>query len=401
MTISVDPASATAATQVQTCTRCIIDSTVPRAMFDADGVCSYCHEHDLLDREYPLTPEGQRRFEAIVERIKRGGHGKPFDCVMGVSGGRDSTYLLWLAKQLGLRPLAVHFNDGFGNPVAGQNMRNATEALGVELRTITSDWRESKDLRIACLKASVPDLNVGCDMGVGAALLGVAAAEQLKYVLIGQSFRTEGIAPLEWNYLDGLYLKAIHNQFGTIPLRPWTANDPGYHLDVREVMYYTMLRGIRTVNPLYHVPYVRQDVDTLITRELGWTNTGAHYFDDLYQALMFYVHRVKFGIDRRRYNYAALIRSGQMARETALERLREPYAIEDPDVIRLCIKRLGLTQEEFDACMALPPKTFMDYPNNFRRIRRAAPLVALLSRLGLIPRSTYHKYCGPMAALSG
>lgn len=388
-----------AASGYRICKRCIIDSTVPRAIFDDHGECSYCREQDRLDREYPLTPEGRARFDRIVEDIKRRGRGKKYDCVMGISGGRDSTYLLWLSRQLGLRPLAVHFNDGFGNPVAGENMRKATEALGVDLRTISSDWRESKDLRIACLKASTPDMNLGCDIGVGAALFGVAAAEDLKYVLIGQSFRTEGIAPLEWNYLDGLYLKAISERFGTVKLRPWTPFDPGYHLDVREVFYYTVRRGIRTVSPLYHLPYVRSDVDELITRELGWVNTGAHYYDDLYQALMFYVHRVKFGIDRRRYNYSALIRSGQMTREEALSRLETPYAIEDPDVIRLCIKRLGLTQEQFDEIMALPPKTFADYPNNLARIRLAAPAVAILSKLGLVPSSTYHKYCGEMARL--
>lgn len=382
---------------VQTCTRCIIDSTVPRATFDADGVCSYCHEQDMLDALYPLDARGEKMLEAMVEKIKRKGHGKKYDCVVGISGGRDSTYVLWKAKDLGLRPLAVHFNDGFGNPVAGENMRRQTDIMGVELRTITSDWRESKDLRIACMKASVPDLNLGCDMGVAAALFGVAAAENVKHIIIGQSFRTEGIAPLEWNYLDGRYLKAISEQHGSVELRPWKPEDPGYHLDLREVFYYTVIRGIRTMMPLYLTDYVRKDVDAFISEKFGWVDTGAHYYDDLYQALMFHVHRVKFGIDRRRYNYSALIRSGQMTRDEALARLEETYVIEDPDVIRLCIKRLGLSQEDYESYLALPPKTFMDYPNNLKLLRRAAPLIKVLAGLNLIPKPTYHKYCGEMA----
>ncbi|MGE5506081.1 MAG: N-acetyl sugar amidotransferase [Actinomycetota bacterium] len=385
------------ASPYQICKRCIIDTTVPRARFDAEGICSYCHEQDMLDQIYPLTPQGQARFEAMLERIRRDGHGKPYDCVIGISGGRDSTYTLLKAKEWGLRPLAVHFNDGFGNPKAGENMRRTTDILKVPMRTITSDWRESKDLRIACLKASVPDLNLGCDIGVACALFGVATAENLGYVVIGQSFRTEGIAPLEWNYLDGRYLRAIVDQFGTVPLRPWKPADPGYNLGFKELAYYTLWRRIKTVMPLYHVPYVRKDVDTIISEQVGWQNTGAHYFDDLYQSLMFYVHRVKHGIDRRRYNYSALIRSGQMDRSEAIERLKEPYVIEDPDVIRLCIKRLGLTQDDFEAMMALPPKTFMDYPNNLALLRRAKPVIALLAALHLIPKPTYHKYCGEMA----
>lgn len=384
---------------VQTCTRCVIDSTVPRATFDADGACSYCDLHDLLDREYPLDESGKRRFQAIVDRIKRHGHGKKYDCVIGISGGRDSAYLLYLAKELGLRPLAVHFNDGFGNPTAGENMREVTRILGVDLRTVTSDWRESKDLRIACLKASVPDLNLGCDMGIATALYGVATAENLGYVLIGQSFRTEGIAPLEWNFLDGRYLRSIHNRFGTTELKAWRPEAPGYHLGLREIFYYSVVKRIRVVTPLYYHHYVRSDVDELLVEKLGWVNPGAHYFDDLYQALMQYVLRVKFGIDRRRFNYAALVRSDQMARGDALRRLEEIYAIEDPKVINLCIKRLGLSQEEFDGLMELPTKSFVDYPTNFTLIRNVAPLIRLLSMANLVPKSSYAKYCGDMAGM--
>ena len=339
--------------------------------------------------------QGQRTLEKIATRIRKAGRGNRYDCVVGISGGRDSSYTLHLVvSELGLRPLAVHFNDGFGNPVAGENMRRMTAQLGVDLRTISSDWRESKDLRIAALKASTPDLELSTDIGIGTALYGAAVRENVRYAVIGQSFRTEGIAPLEWNYLDGRYLNAMSKQFGQVRIRHWTPDDPGFNLNLRELIYYTVVRRIRTVLPLYHRDYVRREADQLLISEYGWVNPGAHYLDDLYQSLMNYVLRVKFNIDRRKFNYAALVRSGQMTRSQALELIGKPYDRgEDPKLVRLCVKRLGLTWEEFDDILKLHPKTFHDYPTNFALLRALRPAIWLLVNLGLVPRSSYLKYC--------
>ena len=376
----------------QICARCIIDDSVPGANFDQNGICDYCRLHDEMAALYPLTPEGEVRKLALVERIKRSGKGKPFDCVLGISGGRDSTYLLRLAVQLGLRPLAVHFNDGFGNPIAGENMIKATEKLGVKLLTITSDWRESKDLKIACLKASIPNANMSTDIGLAAALFGAAAKHNVKYVLIGQSFRTEGIAPLPWNYLDGKHLTAIHDRFGSRELRPWKPEDPGFHLGSRELFHYMIRRRIRTVPLLYYHDYVRSQVDDIIMSELDWVYPGAHYFDDLYQALLQHLQRVKFKMDRRKFNYSALVRSGQMSREDAIAGSQGIYALEDPKVIDLCIKRLGLTREEYDEILARPPKTFRDYPSGYDTLVKLRPVIGIMASLNLVPRSTYLKY---------
>ena len=155
----------------------------------------------------------------IIEKILKKGKNKKFDCVLGVSGGRDSTFLVYKAKKLGLRPLLVHFNDGFGNPVAGQNIKNIVRHTNFELRTISSDWRESKDIKISLMKASVPDMEIGTDLGIAAALYSVAAQENINFILGGVSFRTEGVVPLDWNYLDGKYLKSIMKEFGTVKLK--------------------------------------------------------------------------------------------------------------------------------------------------------------------------------------
>ena len=312
----------------------------------------------------------------------------------GISGGRDSCFTLHVAvREFGLRPLAVHFNDGFGNPVAGENMRKVTSKLGVDLRTVSSDWRESKDLRIAALKASTPDLELAADIGIATALYGTAVQENVKYILIGQSFRTEGIAPLEWNFLDGRYLKSMSRMFGKVDLRSWKPVNPGFNLDLREIAYYTLVKGVRSVLPLYNWDYVRKDASELLAAEYGWVNPGAHYLDDLYQALMTYVLRVKFGIDRRKYNYAALVRSGQMTRDEALAKIAQPYVAEDPKLIELCIKRLGISRDEFEGFLSLPPKTFRDYPTNFRLLRLMRPAIWMMAAMGMVPRSSYLKYC--------
>jgi N-acetyl sugar amidotransferase len=384
-------------TNYQRCRRCIIDTSVPGVSYDKEGICNFCHLHDKMCRDFPNDGRGEMFLEKHLQQIKKAGEGKKYDCVIGISGGRDSMYTLYMArKKWGLRPLAVHFNDGFGNPVAGENMIKGCKILDIELRTITSDWRESKDLKLAFLKASTPDLEQGTDIGIATALYGVAAKEGIKYIVIGQSFRTEGIAPLSWNYLDGKYLKAVHKQFGTMPLRKWTPHDPGFNLGLKEMFYYCVQKGIKTVPLLYYTDYVRKNTDALLKQELQWENTGAHYFDDLYQALMTNLHRLKFGINRRIYNYSALVRSGQMSRDEALEKAAAPYSIEDPKVISLCIKRLGLAEEEYQKIVDQPVKTFRDYPNNYALIRMARPLIWCLSKMNILPGSAYDKYfnCG-------
>ncbi len=380
----------------QLCVRCVQDTSTPGITFDSSGVCFYCHLHDQLCRAYPNEgPEGRRALAKLIDSIKTGGAGKPYDCVIGVSGGRDSSFLLHLAKkEWGLRPLAVHFNDGFDNPVGGENMIKQVRHLGVELRTITSDWRLAKDLKITELKASTPLMNSGTDVGIGASLYGVAAKEGIKHILFGQSFRTEGLKPLCWAYFDGDYLRAIHKRFGRVEFPPWEPTAPGYSLGVKELAYYLIVKGIRVLAPLYNYPYVRREAEEIMARDFGWVYPGAHYFDDLYWALISHVQRIKFGVDIRRTSYAALVRSGQMERRAALEALEEIYVIEDEDVIRLCIDRLGITRDEFDEYMRLPPRNFTDYPNSLNLLNKVKYPIWVLCRLGFLPLSVYDKWFG-------
>jgi hypothetical protein len=377
----------------QTCSRCCQDTTVPNISFDLEGVCNYCHFHDTMTEIFPNGEKGKQILSKLFSEAKKKGQGKKYDCVAGISGGRDSIYLLYfLVKIWGLRPLAVHFNDGFDNPVAGENMVNACRILGVELRTITSDWREAKQIKIDFLKASTPDLNMGTDIGIASSLYGMAAKENIKYVFIGQSFRTEGIKPLTWSFFDGDYLRSVHQQFSDLPLRKWKPFDPGFHLGVKELFYYTFIKGIHTYTPLYYWDYIRPEAQKIIESELEWVYPGAHYFDDLYHSLIKYVHRVKFNIDMNMNSDAALVRSGFLDREEALQRAHSVYQIEDPKVINLCIKRLGITRAELDEWMALPPKTFKDYRTMYNWIKPFKWMVKIGAHLNLIPKVAYCKY---------
>ena len=357
-------------------------------VLDKNGICNYCYAHDELEKEFPINGNHKK----IVQKIINHGKNKKYDCILGLSGGRDSSYLVYLAKSLGLRPLLVHFNDGFSNPIAGQNIRNIIRKTNFELRTITSDWRESKDIKIALMKASVPDMQLGTDLGIASTLYSVAAKEDIKYILSGVSFRTEGLVPLDWNYLDGKYLKSIMNEFGTIKLRDWKAHDPGFNFDIKEFLYYSVIKRIEFVPLIYHMDYKRPEVEKIIKKEFDWVYPGAHYLDDLFQSLMTYILRVKFNIEFRRFNYSALIRSGQLKKEDALKKMEGVYASEDPKIIELCIKRLGLSREEIDQIIKNKPKNFRDFKTNYNLVKLFKYPIKLLCKMKILPPSLYLKF---------
>lgn len=373
---------------IETCKNCVMDKTTQFINFDKNGVCNYCHAHEELNKQFPINGNEHKISKAIIHQGKK----RKFDCVLGVSGGRDSTYLVYLVRSLGLRPLLVHFNDGFDNPTAGKNIRNIVKKTNFELRTITSDWRESKDIRLALIKASVPDMALGTDLGIAAALYSVAAKENVKYIISGVSFRTEGVVPLDWNYLDGKYLKSIMKKHGTIKLRSWKPFDAGFNFDTKEFLYYSIVKKIKFIPLLYHVDYNRIVAEKIIKEEYDWVYPGAHYFDDLYQSLMSFILRVKFKIDYRKFNYSALIRSKQLGRDDAIEKIKNKYSVEDEKIINLCIKRLGIERNLIDEILKEKPKTFLDFKSNYNIIRYFKYPIRFFCKTGILPASLYFKF---------
>ena len=214
-----------------------------------NGVCNFCKIQDALEADSQLNEQNQARFRALIEKIKHEGRHKEYDCVVGVSGGRDSTFVLYNALKLGLRPLAVHFDNGWNSEIAVANIKKATNKLNVDLHTVVADWEEFKDLQKSFLRASVSDAEIPTDYAILSVLYKEAAHAGTRYILNGHSFRTEGIVPLGWTYMDGRYVHSVHKKFGRMRIRSFPI------MSMADLIYYTSVRRITFVNMLKYIEY--------------------------------------------------------------------------------------------------------------------------------------------------
>lgn len=371
------------------CARCLYDESIPRITFDDHGVCNYCHLHDQLDREYPTGAEGERRLEAIAGEIRRAGRGKPYDVIVGVSGGCDSTYMLYLSKQMGLRPLAAHFDNTWDSTIAVENIHDALKKLDVDLYTYVVDNKEYDDLYRSFLRAGVPDVEAPTDIGLAVTLNKAAEKYGVRYIFEGHSFRTEGIAPLGWMYMDGRYIASVQKQFGAVPLKTFP------NMLLPDFIKWTALLGLRKIRPLYHIDYVKKDAMTLLTEKLGWEWYGGHHLENRFTAFWhtFFMPQ-RYGIDTRLLGYAALVRSGQMTREQGLGLIAQPQTY-DPELLAMVKKRLGFDDQEFDAIMHLPKRTYRDYPTYKKTFERMRGFWWLMYKLNRVPKSFYIKFTAP------
>jgi N-acetyl sugar amidotransferase len=373
--------------ELQICSRCVLDTTAPDIWFDKRGVCKYCKIHNELEKAYPKGADGERRIHEIAGKIKKKGKNRKYDCLVGVSGGRDSTYTLYLAVNLGLRPLAVHFDNGWDSSIAVSNIKNATDKLEVDLHTIVADWEEFKDLQISFLKASVPDAEIPTDYAIYSVLFQVAAHEGIKYILEGHSFRTEGTSPLSWTYMDGRYIKSVHKKFGRRKLTSFPV------LTFSKLFYFLFVRRIKYVRPLESIDYRQDEVNTILETELGWRYYGGHHHESVYtQFFQSYLLPRKFGIDKRKTEYSALIRSGQMPRESALKEIAENTYPVDQEIVNYVISKLGLSKEEFHQILSAEKKSFQDYPTYMPFIRILRLPIKLACKLRLLPQILLLKY---------
>ncbi len=362
-----------------------MDATIPGIQFDDRGVCSFCQAHDRLEEQFPLGHLGEQRLSKLIDKIKSKGKNKKYDCVVGISGGTDSTYCLYMTKKLGLRPLAVHLDNGWNTKIATINMENALAKLDVDLRIIKCDWEEFKDLQISFLKASVPDAEIPTDLAILSILYKVAAEENINYAIIGHSFRTEGMTPLGWMYADGRYIKSVNKIFGSRKLKSYP------NLTMFDLLYYVFIKRIRMVHLLDNINYHKEKTMQILEKELNWTYYGGHHFESTYARFVIHYIWKKFNIDKRKIEFSTLIRSGQMDREEALQKLKEPLA-EDKKLVKYCINKLGLSAKEFEEIISSTPKTFLDYNTYYPTIRKLKLPIQLACKLGLLPQVFYEKY---------
>jgi N-acetyl sugar amidotransferase len=371
------------------CSRCVYDDQVPGIQFDADGVCNYCRTHDAMVLQYPTGEAGAKILEGFVDQIKAAGRGKKYDCVVGVSGGCDSSWMLYKMVDLGLRPLAVHFDNTWNSPIATTNIYNVLEHLGVELSTLVVNSKEYDDIYRSFLLAGVKDVEAPTDIGLAATLYQAAEKHDVKFIIEGHSFRTEGIAPLGWIYMDGRYIQGIQSRFGTRPLKTYP------NLTLTSFLRWAAIRGIRRIRPLYYMDYDKTDAKEFLTSNLGWEWYGGHHLENRFTAFWhtYFLPR-RYGIDARLLGHAALVRSGQMSRTEALADLATPV-VPDMDIVALVKKRLRFTDDEFDTVMNAPHRNYWDYPTYKQTFERLRPLFWLLYRLDRVPKSFYMKFTFP------
>jgi len=371
---------------VQVCKRCIYDEKTPGISFDSEGICNYCRQHEQLNREYPTGDEGWKRLTAIAEKIKHDQRKKEFDCVIGVSGGCDSSYLCYLAKEkLGLRPVAAHFDNTWNSKISVENIQRVLKKLDIPLYTYVMDNDEFSDLALSFLKASVPEIDSLTDIALTTTLYMAADKYDAKYIFNGHSFRTEGMTPLGWFYFDGKYIQSVHKQYGTVKM------DRFPNLWLSKWMKW-LLKDIKRLRPLYYIDYHKEDAMKFLVKELDWQWYGGHHMENRYTIFCDnYILPRKFGIDFRYVEFSALIRSGQMTRDEALEKIQKPYEFDESILVEVK-KRLSIGDEEFDRLIAQPKRTYHDFKTYHQTFRRMRPFFWLMYKMNRIPKSFYLKY---------
>jgi len=345
-----------------------MDTSDPEIIFDEQGNCNHCNRYfRRVSSEIRRPGDRESDLAAIVDRIRSDGRGKDYDCVAGVSGGVDSTFVIYKLKELGLRPLAVHFDNGWNSELAVANIKNALDRLKIDLHTYVVDWEEFRDLQMSFLKASVPNCEIPTDHAITATLIKAAKMVGTRYVVNGSNIVTEGILPISWVYYshDLFHLKALHRRFGSLPLETY----PSIPLS-----YFTLriLSGrYRMVNLLNYLDYDKLAAVETMKRELGWQYYGGKHYESIYTRwYQGYYLPAKFGFDKRRAHLSALVCAGQITREHALKELgRDPYAENDlAGDTDFVLKKFGITQEELGRLVSAPNRSHLEYPNSNRFI---------------------------------
>lgn len=365
----------------QQCTRCVMDTSDPDITFDGQGICNHCLHFDQVTRkEWFPNDEGARKWAISVDEIRRVGRGQEYDCILGLSGGIDSSYLALKVKDWGLRPLVVHVDAGWNSELAVANVEKIVKHCNFDLHTHVVDWEEMRDLHLAYLKAGVPNQDVPQDHVFFASLYHFATRNNIRYILSGGNLATEGVFPKAWHgsAMDAINLKAIHAKYGERPLKTYsTISFFDYYF------WYPFIKKMRTARPLNYMPYDKQQAVAELEQKIGWRAYGRKHGESLFTKL-FQNHYlpVKFGYDKRKPHFSSLIVSGQMSREEALAKLAEP--LYDPQELEIDItyfcKKLRISRQQFDGFLAAPSHHHTDFPTWDGRYRLLKKMQSLIER---------------------
>lgn len=345
------------------CNRCIMDSTDPEIVFDDNGICNHCHQFDsYLNTEWFPNEDGKNKLNTIVNNLKNEGKGKKYDCIIGLSGGIDSSYLALKVKEFGLRPLVVHVDAGWNSELAVNNIEKIIKHCGYDLHTHVVDWKDMRNLHLSYLKSGISNQDVPQDHIFFSSLYHFAIKNNIKYIISGGNLATEGVFPKSWHgsAMDSINLKAIHKKFGNKKLKSYkTINFFQYYF------LYPIIYGMRTLRPLNYMDYNKENALEEL-KKIGYkpyaNKHGESIFTKFFQN--YYLPK-KFNYDKRIPHLSSLILSNQMSRDKAIELVsKNPYNDQElSDDIEYIIKKLQISKDEFDSIMNCKKSYYEDFPN--------------------------------------
>ena len=328
------------------CPRCGLPATIPDIRFG--NQCSYCDQHDASEKQYPISEEEYRKCIATLATNK---------CLVGLSGGVDSSYLLWLLVQEGIKPLVVTVDGGWDTKIAQKNVKKLIFKFGLEHIVVKLDYDVVNDLQCSFIRAGVIDIDCPDDIAIKKSLYDIAKKRGIKYIVSGSSFRTEGQQPREWSFIDGRYLLSVHKKYGRLPL-----GDFPVITVPQQALYHAS--GIKILKPLNYIHYIPMLAKGVLEK-LGWKDYGGKHYENIYTKFVasFWCYK-KFDADKRAIEFAALVRDGQMTlQEMKLRLSKPPYEWELEEVDKLT-QKLGMEYSEFLGCLYSPNKTFHDFKND-------------------------------------
>ena len=371
----------------QICNKCIMDTSDSNILFDEDGVCDYCRNYDtVILPNWHTCRRGKAELMQLAEKIKNDSKGKTFDCIIGLSGGLDSSYVAYVAKEImGLRPLLFHVDAGWNTDKAVGNIEKLCNGLGLDLFTEVINWEEMKDLQVAFLKSQIADQDLPQDYAFFSGLYLFAKKHKIKYVLTGGNFSTEcGREPEKWGGcpgIDTLLVKDIHTQFGKRPLKTFPLVDI-----LSYKLYYRYILGMKVFKPLNLIPYIKADAEKLLVEKFGWEPFQHKHHESRFTRFYedFWLPR-KFGFEKRRAHFSSLILTGQMTRDKSLDRISKPELSEEflQKEFDYVADKLDLTREELQEIFDGQNKTFHEYKNKIKLIGFGAQM---MQKLGLEKR---------------
>lgn len=367
--------------QYQICTNCIMDTSDSNITFDEKGICDHCNDFNQnVKPNWHPDEIGKAELKELVKKIKAEGEGKDFDCILGMSGGVDSSYLLHLAvKELGLRPLVFHVDGGWNSELAVNNIQVMIDKLGLDLYTEVINWEEMKDFQLAFFKSGVPHLDIPQDHAFIATLYNFANKYNIKYILNGGNISTECVRnPMEFLYYgtDMAQIKDIRKQFSTNKMETYPFSPV-----LRHKFYLRYIKGVQVVKPLNQMPYIKEKALELLQKEYGWTPYPQKHFESRFTKFYEgYWLPERFGFDTRRVQYSSLILTGQMDRETALEKMTKPaYNPETiDDEFNYIATKLGISPIELRTYFKMPKKFYWDYKNQKSMFNAGAKVLKIL-----------------------